>query len=112
ASEKAGTLSVAQRVTAIAAIQQQFYAAEFPPGLVDEVVEVIHATLPAGVLSVKIRSSANAEDIPGFDGAGLYDSFRGDLDNMSTKACRLEVDEDDGELEMKPKTVGCAIKGV
>lgn len=112
AKEKDGTLSVAQRVAAIADIQQRFYAAEFPPGLVDEITEVIRATLPAGVLSVKIRSSANAEDIPGFDGAGLYDSFRGDLDNLSTKACRLEVDPDDGELEMKPKTVGCAIKGV
>jgi hypothetical protein len=112
AKEKAGTLSVAERVTAVADIQQRFYAAEFPPGLVDEITEVIRATLPEGVLSVKIRSSANAEDIPGFDGAGLYDSFRADLDKISNKECRLEHDEEDGELEMKPKTVACAVKGV
>ena len=27
------------------------------------------------VEKIKVRSSANAEDIPGFDGAGLHDSF-------------------------------------
>jgi hypothetical protein len=111
-AEKAGTLSVAERVGAIADIQQRFYAAQFPAGQIDEIVEVVQSTLPPGTLSVKVRSSANAEDIPGFDGAGLYDSFRADLDKVSTKPCALSVDEEDGELEMKPKTMECAIKGV
>ncbi len=33
-----------------------------------------------GVEKIKVRSSANAEDVPNFDGAGLHDSFAADTD--------------------------------
>ena len=33
-----------------------------------------------GIENIKVRSSANAEDMPNFDGAGLHDSFAADTD--------------------------------
>ena len=66
-----------------------------------------------------MRSSANAEDIPGFDGAGLYNSYSVNMEKVDNPdgSC-LEVPDDDsaGDLDaktdMKPKTVNCAVKGV
>ena len=51
-----------------------------------------------GVEKIKVRSSANAEDIPNFDGAGLHDSFAADTDQARStrRACRVE-DDDDGD---------------
>lgn len=46
------------------------------------------------------------EDLPGFDGAGLYDSYLAKIDKDSNKTCYK-----DGE-DIKPKTVACAIKGM
>jgi pyruvate,water dikinase len=111
AEEKAMTLSVAERVAALQEIRQMFYEAEFPPALLEAITNASIAAMPAGTSSLKIRSSANAEDIPGFDGAGLYESFRADF-AATPGPCRLTVDDDDGELEMKPRTVECAVKGV
>jgi hypothetical protein len=70
-----------------------------------------------GVEKIKVRSSANAEDIPGFDGAGLHDSFSANPEkkDKGRDACRFEEEgEGDGEVKrkVKPKTVSCAIKGV
>lgn len=110
AEEKAMTLSVAERVVALEEIRQMFYEAEMPPGLADEITSTTIAALPAGTEDVKIRSSANAEDIPGFDGAGLYDSFRADFD-ATPGPCSLRV-ANDGDLQMRPRTVECAVKGV
>ena len=40
-----------------------------------------------------MRSSANAEDIPNFDGAGLHDSFSAKVAKQSTKPkCQFDVD--------------------
>ncbi len=112
AAEKSGQLSVADRVAKAKEVQAMFYAATPPPGLVEDIVAAIKLALPADTKSVKLRSSANAEDIPGFDGAGLYESFRADLDEPNTAACSVVVDPDDGELEVKPRSVSCAVRAV
>ena len=112
AAEKSGQLSVADRVAKAKEVQALFYAAAPPPGLVEDIVAAIKLALPADTKSVKLRSSANAEDIPGFDGAGLYESFRADLDEPNVAACSVVVDPDDGELEVKPRSVSCAVRAV
>ncbi len=47
-------------------------AASMPQWMWDELA-AMHATFPAGT-SIRCRSSTNNEDLPGFNGAGLYDS--------------------------------------
>lgn len=113
ADEKAGTLSPLVRAERAAEVRQLVLDAELPEGFVASIVAASTAALPAGTKSVKIRSSANAEDIAGFDGAGLYDSFRGDFDvtDASDGHCTV-VPTDDEDLEVSPRSVGCAIKGV
>lgn len=46
--------------------------AEMPEWMMDELA-AMHAAFPVGT-SVRCRSSTNNEDLPGFSGAGLYDS--------------------------------------
>lgn len=48
-------------------------AAEMPQWMLDQ-LGAMQASFPAGV-SIRCRSSTNNEDLPGFSGAGLYDSF-------------------------------------
>ena len=43
------------------------------PGWIVDALEDMHATYPEGQ-SLRYRSSTNNEDLPGFSGAGLYDS--------------------------------------
>lgn len=109
---------------ASAQIKEEFLKATFPA----ELLEQIHAQLRTmeeqgrtqykmssldKLNKFKFRSSANAEDIPGFNGAGLYDSFSGRLkDIKETEPCRFAIDADDGDLEVLPKKPECAIKGV
>ena len=52
--------------------------AESPQWIIDELT-AMHATYPAGQ-SLRYRSSTNNEDLPGFNGAGLYDSKTQDPD--------------------------------
>ena len=66
---------------------------------------------------MKIRSSANAEDVPNFDGAGLHDSFTATVTKKDNPdgSCAFEIeDEPGGEVKRKvtPRSVACAIKGV
>jgi len=91
-------------------------AASFPPGALERVRAKISEVIP-DVEKVKVRSSANAEDIPNFDGAGLHDSFAADTDKRDRPigSCLIEEeDEEGGEVKrkVKPKSVGCAVKGV
>mgnify|MGYP001323156370 CR=1 FL=1 len=109
--EKAGTLSVAERVALLSQVKSLTLGAELPASILNEVRTGLLAALPAGSESVKIRSSANAEDIPGFDGAGLYDSFRADFDEPNNGACQVVLDND-GELETEPRSLECGIKAV
>lgn len=112
AAEKEGALSVAVRVEQLDAIRLAILAAKLPDGFADEVQATVRASLPEGAKSAKVRSSANAEDIPGFDGAGLYDSFRAKFDEEADEVCHTEIDEDDGSLNLRPRTFDCVIKGV
>jgi len=110
--EKAGTISVAERVDRLEEIRLSILAGKLPDGFAQEVEESVRAVLPDDARSVKVRSSANAEDIPGFDGAGLYESFRARFDEVTDEACHFEVDDDDGSLNLRPRTFDCVIKGV
>ncbi|HKH44757.1 MAG TPA: PEP/pyruvate-binding domain-containing protein [Thermoanaerobaculia bacterium] len=116
AAEKAGTLSGAGRARRVREVQNAFLAAEFPKDDLKRIQERLEEVLP-DVEKIKVRSSANAEDIPGFDGAGLHDSFAANPQkkDKGRDVCRLEEEgEGDGEVKrkVKPKTVSCAIKGV
>ena len=116
AAEKAGTLSSATRAKHVYDVQTCFLNATIPPGDL-EAVKVRLAELLPGVKKIKIRSSANAEDVPNFDGAGLHDSFAatvGKQDNPDG-SCSFDVEDEPGgavKRKVSPKSVACAIKGV
>jgi len=114
-AEKAGTLSPAQRKTMADEVRAEFYKAQMPPALLAAVRDKVAATLP-GVDKIKIRSSANAEDLANFDGAGLHDSFSarmGTADNADGSCTVLTSGTGvETKLEMNPKTLNCALKGV
>jgi hypothetical protein len=88
-----------------------FLSATFPPGSVERVAKRIGAVLP-GVPKVKVRSSANAEDMPNFDGAGLYASFAANLTKPEEPDSPCVVVSDGVKSKVKPKTLGCAMKAV
>ena len=116
--EKAGNLSPNERRTLSAEVQLLFYKATIPTvqlanvkGQIDKLKQ-----LEPAMEKLKIRSSANAEDIPNFDGAGLHDSFSAKLSSTDNAdlSCKREESQDGvvTKVDMKPKTVQCAIKGV
>jgi hypothetical protein len=116
ADEQAGLLSSRDRAVRTQQIRDAIMAASFPPGALEAVRAKLDAVLP-GVEKVKVRSSANAEDVPDFDGAGLHDSYSADTTkrDQPTGPCVVErADSDGGEVKqkVKPKSMGCAIKGV
>jgi hypothetical protein len=116
AAEQAGELTPRERARRTEEIQDGIMAASFPPGALERVRAKLDEVLP-GVKKIKVRSSANAEDVPDFDGAGLHDSYAADTTKRDRPIgpCLVEVeDADDGEVKrkVKPKSVGCAIKGV
>ncbi len=116
AAEQAGELSPRQRAERVDEIQAGFMAASFPPGALERVRAKINEVIP-GIEDIKVRSSANAEDVPNFDGAGLHDSYAADTDKRDRPIGPCLVERADGEggevkLKVKPKSVGCAIKGV
>ena len=114
-AEQGGQLSPKQRVEKVAAVQAAFMAGAFPDGALERIRAKLDEVLP-GVAEIKVRSSANAEDVPNFDGAGLHDSFAADTDKQDRpdRPCRIELEEDEGEVKrkVKPKSVGCAVRGV
>lgn len=57
---------------ALAAIREAIHRAPIDPALLRRVARRIRALAPGG--RVRLRSSTNAEDMPGFNGAGLYSS--------------------------------------
>ncbi len=114
--EQAGELSPKQRAERVEQIQDGIMAASFPPGALERIRAKINEVIP-GVEKIKVRSSANAEDVPNFDGAGLHDSYAADTGKRDRPIgpCLVEQDDDkDGEVKrkVKPKSVGCAVKGV
>jgi hypothetical protein len=58
------------------ALRAEMLAAPVPAEIVADLIQRVRATLPPG--RVRLRSSTNAEDLPGFNGAGLYRSTRVD----------------------------------
>ena len=116
-AEKSGTLSGNQRLAMVKDVQASFYTAEFPAGMVDTIKSKLATVIP-GVDKLKVRSAANAEDVPNFDGAGLYDSFSANLtktDNADGSCIVKQSSDGEGvetKLEVSPKTLSCAIKGV
>jgi hypothetical protein len=94
-----------------AAVREAFYSATFPPGTVQQVRARIASVL-GPVKKVKVRSSANAEDMPQFDGAGLYTSFAANPGKVDDPAKPCGVVGDGVKVKMKPNTLSCAIKGV
>ena len=70
-------------------MQTCFLNATIPPADLAAVKAKLAELLP-GVKKIKIRSSANAEDVPNFDGAGLHDSFAATVskqDNPDGSCC-------------------------
>jgi hypothetical protein len=118
AKEKVGNLSPNDRKALSLEVQQLFYTAKVPPaqlaGILAQVTKL--KTLVPDVEKLKLRSSANAEDIPNFDGAGLHDSFSVKLSSTDKPdmSCTREESQDGvvTKVDMKPKTVQCALKGV
>ena len=111
-AEKDSALTVAQRVAALEDIRQSFMSATLPDGMVDDIRALVANVLPADTRSIKIRSSANAEDIPGFDGAGLYESHRANLDTLPNPDGSCTLEEEPGDVDVRPRTVDCQVKGV
>jgi hypothetical protein len=115
-AENAGTLSPKERAEQVSEVQAAFLAAEFPEEALRRIRTKLDEVLPR-VEKIKVRSSANAEDVPHFDGAGLHDSFAADTDkdDLPDTGCRvIESGADGGEVKrkVKPKSVLCAVKGV
>jgi len=115
-AEKAGGLSGAERARRVYDVQTCFLNATIPPEDLSAVKAKLDEVLP-DVKKVKIRSSANAEDVPNFDGAGLHDSYAATVSKQDNPdgSCAFEVDDDPGgevKRKVSPKSVACAIKGV
>lgn len=118
AKEKTGNLSPNERRTLALDVRNTFYTSKVPAAQLANVQAQVAKlkTLVPIMEKMKFRSSANAEDIPNFDGAGLHDSFAVKLSSTDNAdmSCRIE-EEPDGvatKLEVKPKTPNCGIKGV
>lgn len=57
----------------LAELREAIEAADMPPAMLDALA-AMQATFPVGQ-SIRCRSSTNNEDLPGFSGAGLYESY-------------------------------------
>lgn len=113
-AEKAGTLSPAQRNTMAADVRNEFLRAKVPAATLAAIKAKLATNLP-GIDKIKVRSSANAEDLANFDGAGLHDSFSARLSNADNAdgSCLVILGTDvETKLEVQPKTLNCALKGV
>lgn len=119
-------LPTPEKKALIEKVRAHFLAAQFSPEMyaslermVTELKAHVAETYPGEDLNkLKIRSSANVEDIEGFNGAGLHDSFSASIKKSSLEsangACTIVPDDDEeseGKVDMKPKSLGCAIKG-
>ena len=112
---QAGGLSPREVVARAEGVRAGFLSACFPPGQLEALRATVEEVFPE-VKKLKVRSSANAEDIPGFDGAGLHDSYsaKTKVRDEACQACRIEIEEEDGEVNQKvdPRSLGCAVKAV
>lgn len=114
AAENGGALSPAERRKLADGVKAGFLKATMPGGMIAAVKARLAEVLP-GVKRVKFRSSANAEDVANFNGAGLYDSFkaRPALDIDAGGACLVQYKANKfgaTRAHLVPDTVECAIK--
>jgi len=63
----------AEREKALARFRKRIKSGEMPPAMAEALLQMQRA-FGEGV-SIRMRSSTNNEDLPGFSGAGLYDSY-------------------------------------
>lgn len=119
-------LPTAEKKALILKIREHFLKAEIPKesyvqiyNELGELKKRVATQYPGVELNkLKIRSSANTEDVEGFNGAGLHDSFSAKIDKSTANdfnlPCKMEMenDEDTGlnEEDVKPKSIACAIK--
>jgi Pyruvate phosphate dikinase, AMP/ATP-binding domain len=119
ASEKAGTLSRDERTQRSQAIRLMFLSAHLPEAQLAEInakLDQLRTRFPQ-TREFKVRSSANAEDVDTFDGAGLHDSFSvkvGAVDDADLFCMIGPQGTDDvvTKLRVIPQTPQCAIKAV
>jgi hypothetical protein len=112
AAEKAGDVSPAERRKKAQAVRAAFLAGTLPAGMESGLRERLAAWLP-DAKRVKVRSSANAEDVTGFNGAGLYDSFKARPAASDTAPCAVvQKMTKHGAVRSKlaPDTLACAVK--
>lgn len=111
--EKAATLTPLTRLKLLSEVQALFYDAKFPEANLAAIKTALAKALP-GENKIKVRSSANAEDIEGFDGAGLHDSFTAKVKEKDNPdhSCKRIPEPGDPAGKMEPKSIACAIKGV
>jgi hypothetical protein len=118
-------LSSERKVAAIEEIHQLFYKAKIPSALVQELgkkmqqfaADLKRAYPKSELKKMKFRSSANAEDVENFDGAGLHDSFSAKLkDGLGDPEdeCKVVVEKEGvtTKQEVEPETPLCALRGV
>lgn len=116
-AENNGELSNAQKSADAAAIRDLFLNATLPKENVEAVIAKMRV-VNSKINEWKIRSSASSEDVEGFDGAGLHDSYAGKIDKeVADSKCKLVENPGDepgelSKLKVKPKSISCAMKGV
>jgi len=66
ATEKSGSLTPATRSSLAATLREGILAATIPSDILAKVQRTLAETLP-GIDKVKVRSSANSEDLSGFN---------------------------------------------
>ncbi len=114
AAERAGDVSPAERRALAQAVRAAFLVGQMPEAI-GAAVRVRLVDLVPKAKKVKLRSSANAEDIAGFNGAGLYDSFkvRPALPDEPAAGCAVEYRmSKHGTVRPKviPDTVECGLR--
>lgn len=108
ALEEAGTSTPQQRIYYSTEIQNRFYNATIPTPTLSVIMTALNYFHTRQVSLVKFRSSSNAEDLPGFDGAGLYNSYPVNLNKVSYVPCTYNPFSG----EMQPRTIRCGLLGV
>ena len=112
-----------ERDAELADIRNDFYNAKIPADMLakiktamDKLSADVQTEYGVQLKKVKVRSSANVEDIPDFDGAGLHDSFGAKVKKDKTWVdgpCTVVTSEDvETKEDMNPDSMTCAIKGV
>jgi pyruvate,water dikinase len=94
------TTDATVRVKKLDALRAAFFTAPVPPDIITAVADRIKTVYGSDRISVRFRSSSNAEDGVGFSGAGLYESRTAcvadeyDGDSLGPSQCDPDKDEE------------------